>query len=193
MFHQQIRPAKRAGEGTTILVSENFFQKNNRYRMEGGLQFDRFLTGKFPIQELYGAQVVITNPTSTPRVVRLVYQIPEGAIATSGSQETRTIPLQLNAFSSQSFEYYFYFPAAGKFKHFPAQVAAGEEILAVAAPFEFEVVEEPAQSDTQRCSLSSARQTCWRSTSTRWLSECRMLNSSNRSLLCCESAVSSAR
>jgi len=116
--------------------------------MEGGLQFDRFLTGKFPIQELYGAQVVITNPTSTPRVVRLVYQIPEGAIATSGSQETRTIPLQLNAFSSQSFEYYFYFPAAGKFKHFPAQVAAGEEILAVAAPFEFEVVEEPAQSDT---------------------------------------------
>lgn len=148
MFHQQIRPAKRAGEGTTILVSENFFQKNNRYRMEGGLQFDRFLTGKFPIQELYGAQVVITNPTSTPRVVRLVYQIPAGAIATSGSQETRTIPLQLNAFSSQSFEYYFYFPAAGKFKHFPAQVAAGEEILAVAAPFEFEVVEEPAQSDT---------------------------------------------
>lgn len=148
MFHQQIRPAKRAGEGTTILVSENFFQKNNRYRMEGGLQFDRFLTGKFPIQELYGAQVVITNPTSTPRVVRLVYQIPEGAIATSGSQETRTIPLQLNAFSSQNFEYYFYFPAAGTFKHFPAQVAAGDEILAVAAPFEFDVVEEPAQSDT---------------------------------------------
>lgn len=148
MFHQQIRPAKRAGEGTTILVSENFFQKNNRYRQEGGLQFDRFLTGQFPIQEVYGAQVVITNPTSTPRVVRLVYQIPEGAIATSGSQETRTIPLQLNAFSSQSFEYYFYFPAAGKFGHFPAQVAAGEEILAVAAPFEFEVVEEPTQSDT---------------------------------------------
>jgi hypothetical protein len=91
--------------------------------------------------------VVITNPTSTPRVIRVVYQIPEGAIATSGSQETRTIPLQLNAFSSQSFEYYFYFPAAGKFQHFPAQVAAGDEILAIAKSFEFEVVEEPAQSD----------------------------------------------
>ena len=149
MFHQQIRPARKGEQGTPLLVSENFFQKNNRYRMEGGLQYDRFLNGKFPIQQLYGAQIVITNPTSTPRVVQLVHQIPEGAIATSGSQETRTIPLQVNAFSSQSFEYYFYFPAAGKFKHFPAQVAAGEELLATAQPFDFEVVDEPAQSDVQ--------------------------------------------
>lgn len=149
MFHQQIRPARKAEQGTPLLVSENFFQKNNRYRMEGGLQLDRFLTGKFSIQQLYGAQIVVTNPTSTPRVVQLVYQIPAGAIATSGSQETRTLPLQLNAFSSQSFEYHFYFPAAGRFKHFPAQVAAGEELLAAAQPFDFEVVDEPPPSDLQ--------------------------------------------
>lgn len=149
MFHQQIRPARKAEQGTPLLVSENFFQKNNRFRVEGGLQMDRFLTGKFSIQQLYGAQIVITNPTSTPRVVQLVYQIPAGAIATSGSQETRTLPLQLNAFSSQSFEYYFYFPAAGSFRHFPAQVAAGDELLAAAQPFDFEVVDEPPQSDLQ--------------------------------------------
>lgn len=149
MFHQQIRPARKGEQGNPLLVSENFFQKNNRYRLEGGLQYDRFLTEKFPVQQLFGAQIVITNPTSTPRVVQLVYQIPEGAIATSGSQETRTMPLQLNAFSSQNFEYYFYFPVAGKFQHFPAQVAAGDELLAAAQPFDFDVIDEPPQGDAR--------------------------------------------
>lgn len=148
LFHQQIRPAIFDRRNTTILVSENFFQKNDRYRYENNLQYDKFITEKFSTQTLYGGQVVITNPTSTPQVVQLLIQIPQGAVAASGSQETRTINLQLPAFHSQSFDYSFYFPTAGQFEHFPAHVADGQRVLATAENLTFQVVAEPVRIDS---------------------------------------------
>ena len=147
MFHQQIRPALFDRKNTTILVSENFFQKSDRYRFDNNLQFDKFISEKFSTHTLYGGQVVITNPTSTPQIVQLLIQIPEGAIAASGSQETRTVNLQLPAFNSQSFEYYFYFPTAGQFTHYPAHVADSQRVLSTADALGFNVVDEPVKTD----------------------------------------------
>lgn len=146
-LHQQMKPSVVERRNTTVLVSENFFQKNDRYRHEEGQQYDKFVSDKFSAHTLYGGQVVITNPTSTPRNVELLIQVPRGAVVASSTQETRTIDLDLQPFSTQSFEYSFYFPTAGDFTHFPAHVASEGKIVAVADQVAFKVVDEPVKLD----------------------------------------------
>ena len=146
-LHQQVRDAIFDRGNTTILVSENFFQKNDRYRHEDGVRYDKFVSSDFLAHTLYGSQVVLTNPTSTPRAVDLLIQIPLGSVACSGSQETRTIQMDLAAFSTKTFEYAFYFPTAGDFEHYPAHVAAEEKVLAVADNVTFNVIDRPAEVD----------------------------------------------
>ena len=149
VLHQQVRDAVLDIGNTKILVSENFYQKNDRYRFEEGVRYDKFVSDDFLPHVLYGSQVVITNPTSTPRAIELLIQIPEGSIACSGSQSTRTIQLDLAAFSTKTFEYAFYFPAAGEFKHYPAHVSAKEKALAVADGQAFNVVDKEAKVDKE--------------------------------------------
>ena len=146
-LHQQVRDAIMERGNTTVLASENFFQKNDRYKYDNGVRFDKFVSDEFLAHTLYGAQVVITNPTSTPRAVELLIQIPLGSVACSGAQETRTIQLDLAAFSTKTFEYSFYFPTAGDFGHYPAHVSAEEKVLAVAENVTFKVIDRPAKVD----------------------------------------------
>ncbi len=146
-LHQQVRDAIFDRGNTTILISENFFQKNDRYRHEDGVQYDKFIFDDFLAHTLYGSQVVITNPTSTPRAVELLVQIPLGSVSCSGSQETRTIQMELAAFSTKTFEYAFYFPTAGGFEHYPAHVSSDEKVLAVADSVTFNVADRPAEVD----------------------------------------------
>lgn len=146
-LHQQLKPGIVERRNTTVLVSENFFQQNDRYRFEDGQQFDKFINEKFSAHTLYGGQVVITNPTSTPRNIELLVQIPRGAVVASSTQETQTRDLALQPFSTQSFEYFFYFPTSGDFTHFPAHVASEGKVVAVADNVAFKVVDEPVEID----------------------------------------------
>ena len=147
VLHQQVQSAAMDRGNTAILVSENFFEKQDRYRTENGVRFDKFISDDFLVQTLYGGQVVVTNPTSTPRMIDVLFQLPQGAVFAGNSQETHTIQKQLNAFSTQTYEYYFYFPAAGQFDHFPAHVSVAEKVLAVANPHGFNVIDRPKQLD----------------------------------------------
>ena len=147
VLHQQNREVKFDREETSVFVSENFFQANDRYRYLEGVKSDKFVDGDFLADVLYGAEVVITNPTSTPIAIDLLLQIPQGAMPISGSYQTRSISMQLNAFSTQKVEYSFYFPAAGEFTHYPAHVSNDVKILAVAASRNFNVVDEPESVD----------------------------------------------
>lgn len=147
VLHQQVRAAKFERGDTKILVSENFYQMNDRYRFEDGVQIDKFVSDEFLAHTLYGSQVVITNPTSTPRQVELLVQIPTGSVACNGSQETKTTLLNLGPFTTQTFEYSFYFPTDGKYSHYPAHVSSDEEVLAVADGIAFNVVDRQAKLD----------------------------------------------
>lgn len=147
VFHQQVAALDLDAGATRVMVSENLFDAADRYQMIDNRQADKFLTGPFHTGKLYGAQVVVTNPTSTPQSVSLLVQIPAGAIAVSGSRQTRTQQLELGAFASSSFEYWFYFPAAGKFSHYPAHVSDRANVLASAPAVELEVVAEREGAD----------------------------------------------
>lgn len=146
-LHQQVRGVKLEEGNTKILISENFYQQNDRYRYEEGVRYDNFISKGFIPHALYGSQVVLSNTTSTPQTVELLIQIPQGSIACNGSQATRTIKYDLAGFSTKTFEYSFYFPAAGDFTHYPAHVSAAGKALAVADGIDFKVVDEQASVD----------------------------------------------
>jgi hypothetical protein len=149
VFHQQLQDLPRAAGGPTVMVSENFFAEADRFQWVDGRQVDKFISDTFYTRRLYGALVVVTNPTSTPRSVKLLTQVPVGAIAVAGSRETQTETLELPAFGSVSRGYWFYFPAAGEFAHFPAQVADQRAILASATATRLTVVQDAVADDRQ--------------------------------------------
>ncbi|HND51037.1 MAG TPA: hypothetical protein PLV92_01520, partial [Pirellulaceae bacterium] len=149
VFHEELKPARPAAAGTPILVSQNFFRANDRYREENGERSDKFVKEEFLTHVVYGCQVVVTNPTSARQKLNVLLQIPRGAMAVANGQATRTQFVTLEPYNAQTIEYFFYFPAAGQFIHYPVHVAKNEELIASAQPFEFKVVDEPTKVDTE--------------------------------------------
>ena len=142
VFHSEIKPATTAEDTASILTGQNFFALNDRYRYERNERFDKFVTDEFLVRTVYGCQVVITNPTSSIKKVDVLMQVPMGAMPVQQSLYTRSIHLQLEPFSTKTAEYFFYFPRAGRFNHYPVHVSENEKLLASARPFVFNVVKE---------------------------------------------------
>jgi hypothetical protein len=149
VYHEEIKAAKQAEKPIPILVSQNFYRQGDRHRMENGEQVDKFVSDEFVIQTVYGCQVVVTNPTSARRKLTVLLQIPEGAMPVLNGRFTRTAHLTLEPYHTQTIDYHFYFPAAGKFAHYPVHVAMNEELVTFAKPMTFEVVDKPTKVDVQ--------------------------------------------
>ena len=149
IFHEEIRPSANADGATKVLVSQNYFRFGDRTRMEAGEQVDKFVSEEFLTQIVYGCQVVLTNPTSTRQKLNVLVQIPIGALPVLNGQETKTVLLNLEPYHTQTLDYYFYFPAAGQFPHFPVHVARNEILIAATAPTTLNVVEKPTRIDKE--------------------------------------------
>ncbi len=103
---------------------------------------DEFLT-----QTGYLGQIVITNPTPLPRTVDVFWQIPQGALPLAGSLATDSVTIRLEPFAVQRREYRFYFPAAGRFPHYPVCVSHDGQAVARGAERTFVVVQTPTKTD----------------------------------------------
>ncbi|MBT3296661.1 MAG: hypothetical protein HN919_11070 [Verrucomicrobia bacterium] len=147
VFHKQVQPAAGDATPSVLLINQSFFAQNDRYRHENNERFDKFVTKAFEKGRVYGCQLVLTNPTSTRRKVDVLQQIPAGAIAVMRGMQTRSRHAVLEAYSTQSQEYYFYFPLEGEYPHYPVHVAQHEEVVAAAEPFLFNVVSEVDELD----------------------------------------------
>lgn len=148
LFHKEIKPAEadKAAQGQ-LLVSQSFFRHGDRYRMEGNEKFEKYVTDEFLTGVTYGANIVVTNPTSSRVKAAVLLQIPQGALPILGSKATDSKQVRLEPYTTQTFEYHFYFPAVSakagvKFAHFPVSVGG-----AAAKPMEFNVVAKLTQVD----------------------------------------------
>ena len=148
VFHEEIKPSAEADRAATVLVSQNLFREGDRTRIENGEQIDKFVVGEFLNQVVYGCQVVVTNPTSTRQKLNLLLQIPLGAVPVKNSQVTKTVPLDLEPYHTQTAEYFFYFPTPGQYTHFPVHVAKNETLIAATAAVTLNVVDKPTTIDT---------------------------------------------
>ena len=115
-----------------VLVSQNFYRHGDRFREENGEKVDKFVTGEFVVHTVYGCQVVVTNPTSSRQRLTVLVQLPVGAIPLADGQYTKSVPLDLEPYRTQTVDYLFYFPRPGQFAHFPVHVAKNEKVVAAA-------------------------------------------------------------
>lgn len=152
--HKAIQPAPAApkdGEAA-LLVSEQFFRQSDRVREEGGERFDKFVSGEFLSGVVYGGNVVVSNPGSAPRKISLLLQIPQGALPVLGSKATESRRARLEPYSTQRFEYYFYFPEPSAkekpFAHYPAAASQNGNAAGMAGASRFAVVRQPSGVDT---------------------------------------------
>jgi hypothetical protein len=147
-FHEEVRPADGPGGQFPILVSQNFYRPGDRFREQNGEKYDKFVTGEFIVHTVYGCQVVVTNPTSSRQKLSVLVQMPVGSIPLAGGRYTRSLPIDLEPYRTQTLDYLFYFPRPGKFAHFPVHVARNEQFLAAAPAVPFDVVLTPTRLDT---------------------------------------------
>lgn len=148
LVRKEIRPAGASVAESPVLISQNFYRLDERYRYEGNERLDNFVTGELLIDVAYGCQIVLTNPTSTPRKLDLLLQVPRGSLPVNDGFYTRGVTVQLQPFATASFEYAFYFPAAGDFPHYPAHVAKDGALVAFAPAVTLHVVVTPTAVDT---------------------------------------------
>ena len=149
VFHRQIQPAAAAKENAGLLVSQNFFRRDDAESEEGNEKFAKYVTGEFLSGVVYGAKVVVTNPGSTTEKLDLLLQIPQGALPVAGSKATDSRRVRLEPFTTQTFEYFFYFPAPGAkpFAHYPVNVARDGQSAGAAKADTFKVVKQLTQAD----------------------------------------------
>jgi len=147
-FHEEVRPAEGKGGQLPILVSQNFYRHGDRYREENGEKYDKFVTDEFVVHNVYGCQVVVTNPTSSRQKLNVLMQLPVGALPVAGGRYTKSVQMNLEPYHTQTIDYLFYFPIPGKFAEFPVHVAKNELYVASAQPFTFNVVSKATKLDT---------------------------------------------
>jgi hypothetical protein len=147
VFHREIREAPKADDPGGMLVAQHFFRADDRYRHENNEQFDQYVTEEFLPHVVYGGEVVLTNPSGQRQKLQVLLQIPIGALPVGSGFYTRGVYVVLEPYTAQKLEYYFYFPATGKYRHYPVTVARNDKVVAAAAPFTFNVVERLTRID----------------------------------------------
>ena len=140
IFHREIENTQE--EKKEILVKQQFFDISNRYKQEGNERIEKYLTQEFESGKVYGAKIIMTNPNSRALKLEVLKQIPAGAIPVNRGLETMTDFIHLGAYSTQTLQYFFYFPYAGQFEQFPVHASSQEKLVGYESPFHFNVVDE---------------------------------------------------
>ena len=146
LFHKEVQLAGKEVP-SPVLVSQNFFRHGDRHQMVQGERVDKFVTEEFQVHTVYGCQVVLTNPSSATQKVDVLMQVPEGALPVMNGFYTRSHYIRLEPHGTRRFEFYFYFPDAGKALHFPVHVAKSNQLVAYEKAFVFNVVERLTKVD----------------------------------------------
>ena len=148
LVRKETAAAAERADGEPLLLGQNFFRYDDRYRWVDGQRRDAFVSDEFLVGVVYGCQVVVTNPTSGARVVDVLLQVPAGAVPVNRGLWTRGQRVTLTAYATQTVEYAFYFPTTGVYAQYPAHAAEQGAVAAVAAPQRFNVVAAPSEIDT---------------------------------------------
>eukprot|EP01133_Synstelium_polycarpum_P009805 gene9805-11454_t len=143
VFHQEL-VASQLEADANVLVSQNFFDPANRYSYDAGEQTDIYVADEFLAGRVYGALVVVANLSSKNKKLDVLLQIPKGSVCVGPHPfYTRGVSAELSPYSTQRFEYSFYFPAPGKYQHFTAHVTEKDRVIAAVPPAPLVVVSKP--------------------------------------------------
>ena len=121
----------------SLLIIHRFFELNNKH-IES--KIEEFLT-----HQVYGCEVIISNVSSRSQDFQVLWQIPEGSLPLNITNYQKSVNKSLGAYSTQTFDFFFYFPEAGDFIQFPSNIAKNGKVVARAAPCRLKVVTEATE------------------------------------------------
>merc|ERR1711920_109986 len=138
---------------STFSVSTNYFDPDQPTVKVDGQEVDRFLLPKdtlFKTGKVYGCRAVVTNVSSVSQTVELLMQIPGGSIPVLGNADsgfrTKNFTIEIPKFDTHRKEYFFYWPAAGTFEHWPAHIAKNEYTVGLSSmPTTVNVTDNPRE------------------------------------------------
>ena len=110
IYHKEIQPTRDADTSVPVVVGQNYFRVDDRFQYKDNEQYDKFVTNEFLYRTAYGCQVVLSNPTSTPRKLTVMLQPPRGAMPLQNGFYSKSIPVRMAPYGSWAHEYFFYFP-----------------------------------------------------------------------------------
>ncbi len=147
IFHKAITKTDAQTEDQQILVSQNYYRYGERYKHVGNQKLDNFIRDEFLSGTVYGAHIVVTNPTSSKQKLDILLQVPSGAMPVLNGRFTQSIHIELDSYRTWTTDYFFYFPIPGNYTHYPVHVAREEKLAAFAKPTTLNVVAKATKID----------------------------------------------
>jgi hypothetical protein len=136
----QVQLAPLTPGGPPLVVGTTYVRADDREEWAGGEAQVKHVQGPLAAGVVYTCQVVLANPTSARQRVSALAQIPRGSLPVGTARATETIDVALEAYGTHGHEYSFYFPAPGRWGHFPVHVSRDGVIAAADAPRTLEVI-----------------------------------------------------
>jgi hypothetical protein len=127
-----------------IMVIHRFFDEGNK---NSEMKITEFLP-----QRVYGCEVIITNVSSSSQELQCLWQVPEGTVPLKKYNYQKSESLTLNPYSTETYEFYFYFPKVGEYVQFPSNISSGGKVIAKSREYKFKVVAKKDSSSFERFS-----------------------------------------
>lgn len=128
VFHKDIKQCEI--EKRPVLVVQNFFDPSDRHATINGEYGEKYVEEEFLNRKVYGCNYIITNIGSSSQRVEVLLQVPVGAIPVLNGSFTKSVYMDVSSYTTQSGEFYFYFPRTGDFPIFPVHAARDEKAIA---------------------------------------------------------------
>lgn len=157
LFHEEIRNSEAIKGTPSILMTQGLFKLSDRYRFDSGKRIEKLIDGELLTHTVYGCKVVLTNPTTMAQDLNVLIQLPQGALPLANGPTTRSLPIALESYKTETIEYLFYFPEPGSFSHYPATASTRDKVLAQATSQQLTVVHTPSSADTNSWDYLSRR------------------------------------
>jgi hypothetical protein len=135
LFKKEIRTCALDLARNDIMVIHRYREKGKDGKDDNGKP-EQFLA-----RTAYTCEVVITNVAPKARQFNLLYQVPEGAVPLKLTKYMKSQHVSLQPYRSHKIEFDFYFPTAGKFRHFPSNISVNAVVSARGGGNEITVVD----------------------------------------------------
>ena len=129
LYNIAVSPATLDEDQATLLMKQQLYRLSDRYRYEGNQRIEKYIKEHALYRDVYGMQLVVTNPSARPLQVEILRQIPAGAIALAGHKASENKAISLSAYSVRRFDVLFYFPEQGQFRVPAASASANGKLI----------------------------------------------------------------
>jgi hypothetical protein len=144
VFVESIEETQEADAGASVMVGQDL------YLTAPGADVDpqKPVTGQSLVRGVgYRSSVVVTNPSSVPKTISVLTQIPQGAIPLDAGKFVTSKTLRLEPYTTQQITYSFYFPKSGEFAHYGAQASVEGKNAATGPHAQLKVLDAPESQD----------------------------------------------